>query len=265
MHLNLPFADAGEFTRLHAAVRLVVPILPALAASSPILGGVPVPWLDARMREVRTLQARVPATMGRIVPDTATGPSAYRDEVLAAMYRDIAPFDPKGMLRHEWLNARGAVPRFERSAIEIRVADVQECPLADSAVAAAAGAVVRALYEERWSDLADQQVIDTDALVAILDDCIRKGDRAEIRDGRYLRLLGCAPGEACRADALWRHLVETFAPDARLQRPLQLLLDQGPLARRILKAVGPEAERCQLADVYPRLSVSLPQAAVFDP
>src|SRR5665811_1134453 len=36
MHVNLPFADDNEFARLHAASRLVLPILPALAASSPI-------------------------------------------------------------------------------------------------------------------------------------------------------------------------------------------------------------------------------------
>ncbi|MHC4769007.1 MAG: glutamate-cysteine ligase family protein, partial [Planctomycetota bacterium] len=33
-HLNLPFANDDEFGRLHAAVRAILPILPALAASS---------------------------------------------------------------------------------------------------------------------------------------------------------------------------------------------------------------------------------------
>ncbi|MFM7429652.1 MAG: glutamate-cysteine ligase family protein, partial [Flammeovirgaceae bacterium] len=35
-HLNLPFYDDEEFAKLHAAVRLILPILPALCASSPI-------------------------------------------------------------------------------------------------------------------------------------------------------------------------------------------------------------------------------------
>ena len=39
MHVNLPFGEDltpdGEFARLHAAVRLVLPLLPALAASTP--------------------------------------------------------------------------------------------------------------------------------------------------------------------------------------------------------------------------------------
>ncbi|NJL28684.1 MAG: glutamate--cysteine ligase, partial [Thermoanaerobaculia bacterium] len=33
LHLNLPFTGDEEFARLHAAVRLLLPILPALAAS----------------------------------------------------------------------------------------------------------------------------------------------------------------------------------------------------------------------------------------
>ena len=39
MHVNLPFADDSQFARLHAAIRLVLPLLPALAASSPIAEG----------------------------------------------------------------------------------------------------------------------------------------------------------------------------------------------------------------------------------
>jgi glutamate---cysteine ligase / carboxylate-amine ligase len=38
MHINLPFSDDSQFARLHAAVRLLLPLLPSLAASSPIGG-----------------------------------------------------------------------------------------------------------------------------------------------------------------------------------------------------------------------------------
>src|SRR6056297_799988 len=39
VHLNLPFAGDDQFRRLHAAVRVVLPLLPALAASSPVTDG----------------------------------------------------------------------------------------------------------------------------------------------------------------------------------------------------------------------------------
>lgn len=39
MHVNLPFANDEEFNHLHNAIRLVLPLLPALAASTPFLEG----------------------------------------------------------------------------------------------------------------------------------------------------------------------------------------------------------------------------------
>lgn len=262
MHLNLPFADDGEFARLHAAVRLVLPILPALAASSPIADGHPSGTLDTRMAAYGTAVRRAPSVIGRVIPDTADSRTGYETDVLARMYRDVSPFDPEGILRHEWLNARGAIPRFDRDAIEIRVIDVQECPQADVAIAAATIAVVRALYDVRTAPLAAQQAIGTDALAAILQVCIREADAARIDDADYLRLLGF-PRSACRAGDLWRHLVETWVPDASWHGTLCAILDHGPLARRILRATGPTPSAARLHEVYRMLCDCLEAGRLF--
>ena len=39
VHLNLPFYNDGEFEKLHAAIRLLLPIIPAISASTPIIDG----------------------------------------------------------------------------------------------------------------------------------------------------------------------------------------------------------------------------------
>ena len=52
-HINLPFYDDGEFGRLHSAIRLVLPLVPALAASTPILDGRMNAVLDSRLEGVR--------------------------------------------------------------------------------------------------------------------------------------------------------------------------------------------------------------------
>jgi glutamate---cysteine ligase / carboxylate-amine ligase len=67
-HLNLPFADDEEFGRLHAAIRLVLPLIPALAASSPFLDGRFTGYLDARLETYRHNQARIPSLTGRSSP-----------------------------------------------------------------------------------------------------------------------------------------------------------------------------------------------------
>ena len=61
MHLNLPFDGDEEFGRLHAAIRMVLPILPALAASSPVVEGRLTGLMDTRLEVYRTNSRRVPS------------------------------------------------------------------------------------------------------------------------------------------------------------------------------------------------------------
>ena len=126
-HLNLPFANDEEFGRLHAAVRAILPLLPALAASSPFVEGRHPGILDARLDFYRTNARRVPSVTGQVIPEPVFTRSGY-EALLETIYADLAPLDPAGTLRHEWVNARGCIARFDRMALEIRLLDVQECP-----------------------------------------------------------------------------------------------------------------------------------------
>ncbi len=266
MHLNLPFAGDEEFERLHAAVRLLLPILPALAASSPVAEGRTRAALDFRMECYRSHTARLPSLLGRLIPDNASSRSDYEAAVLAPMYREVAALDPDGVLRHEWLNSRGTIPRFERSALEIRIIDLQECPWADLAVAALACGVARELYAGRWSALQAQQRTDTGSLAEILLSCIRDGERAVIADAEYLGLLGFPRG-SCEARELWCHLLGECASDPLLSGeyrvPLDTILSRGPLARRILRALGDGYGRSQLESVYRQLCDCLAAGRLF--
>ena len=265
MHVNMPFTGDEQFERLHAAIRLVLPLVPALAASSPFEDGRSQGFLDRRLENYRTLCARTPSVAGRIIPETARSRSDYEARVLSPMYAEIAPLDPEGILRHEWLNSRGAIPRFDRDAIEIRLVDVQECPQADLAIAAAIVSSVRALYRETFSCLTDQQMVDTDALCDALLATIRDGDEAIIEHAAYLRALGLPEGSAGARD-LWRHLVDTSSDDTAglWWRPaIDMILAQGPLARRILRATGSDVDRKRLHAVYGELCDCLHQGRMF--
>jgi gamma-glutamyl:cysteine ligase YbdK (ATP-grasp superfamily) len=147
VHLNLPFADDAEFGRLHAAIRLLMPIMPALAASSPVVDRKVTGILDNRMRVYQGNARRVPSVAAAVVPEPVFTRADYEEQILRRIYRDIAPLDPEGVLQHEWLNARGAIARFDRNTIEVRVLDVQECPQADLAICAAIVAVLRAMTD----------------------------------------------------------------------------------------------------------------------
>jgi carboxylate-amine ligase len=132
-HLNLPFANDDEFGRLHLAARALLPLLPALAASSPFREGRFTGWLDTRLAEYRNNQVRVPRIAGLVVPEPVTTRADYFAQILEPIWADIAPLDPENLLREQWLNSRGVVAKFFRDALEIRVLDVQEQPAAASA------------------------------------------------------------------------------------------------------------------------------------
>jgi glutamate---cysteine ligase / carboxylate-amine ligase len=262
MHVNLPFADDAQFARLHAAIRLIVPLLPALAASSPIAGGVATSLSDFRLDAYRSICAITPAVTGRIVPETIETRAEYEAKILAPMYEELAPHDPDGVLRHEWLNSRGAIARFDRNAIEIRVIDVQECPQADIAIAAATSAVVKALYDERYAPLDAQQAIATETLQDILLATIVDADQAIIERPEYLRALGM-PQARCTARAIWSALLENAGGDAWWRPSIDVILREGPLARRILRAIDGSADRDRLHAVYDALCQCLEDGRMF--
>lgn len=267
MHINLPFADDSEFARLHAAVRLVLPILPALAASSPVADGRSTGHVDYRMHVYRDNARQIPSIAGQVIPETLTSRSAYESGILAPMYRDIAPHDTDGVLQQEWLNSRGAIARFDRSAIEIRVIDPQECPRADLAIAAATTAVVRTLYQAGKDELVAQQEMSTAVLATMLQDCVRDGEQALIGNPAYLHLLG-VPEQRCSANTVWRHLVARMMEGGHAQpwsQPLQTILEHGPLARRILRALGDDCSPPRLRAVYGELCDCLQEGRMFAP
>jgi len=201
---------------------------------------------------------------GRVVPETVETRVEYEARVLAPMYDEIAPYDPAGALRHEWLNSRGAIARFDRNAIEIRVIDVQECPEADLAIAGATAAVVKALYDERFAPLDEQQALATETLEQVMVDTIHDGEQAVIGHRPLLHALGI-PDARCSAREAWHALVD--AVDARSswwRPPVDTILREGPLARRILRARGECTDPRRLHAIYEKLCECLEEGRMFE-
>ena len=260
MHINLPFADEHEFVRLHGAIRTILPLLPALAAASPYVDGHASGWLDTRLEVYRRNQQRVPQITARVIPDAIASVDQYHARILEPMHAAIAPFDPEGVLRGEWLNSRGAIARFDRNAIEIRVLDAQESPRADLAVAKAVTAVVKDLYEERHSSAAQQAALATDLLADVFEQTLQHGERTPITAPSLLAALGL-PG-ALEAGAAWQMMSARSAAESP---DVQSLVACGPLARRLLAAGGAQPSRDTLGSLYRALCGALDRNAFFDP
>ena len=110
------------------------------------------------------------------------------------------------------------------------------------------------------------QALSTPRLAAILRAGIRDADAALIADADYLRVFGATP--TLRTAELWAHLVDqcgaaAAALNPATRTPIDLVRTQGPLARRILRAVEGEARRETLAPVYRRLCDCLVRDELF--
>jgi carboxylate-amine ligase len=266
-HLNLPFSGDEEFGRLHAAIRLVLPIVSGLAASSPLVEGKRSGSMDARLHYYRDNSRRVPSVAGHVIPERVFTQRDYEHRLLGSIYRDLAPLDPNGVLRHEWVNSRGCIARFDRSAIEIRLVDIQECPRADLAVAAAIVAAVRCLTDEAWCGTKQQREWHERELEQILLACIRDADEAVIDNARYLACFGYPERGRAKAHELWQHLIETVLAHEEgfeeWRQPLDAITSRGCLARRIVHAVGETPTHEDIARIYERLADCLAKDELF--
>lgn len=265
MHINLPFANDEEFGRLHAAIRMILPIIPALSAASPIADGLLTGYMDTRMDVYRKNSSKIPSITGSVIPEPVYSPAQYQEKILNKIYRDLAPFDPEGILQEEWVNARGAIARFERNTIEIRVIDVQEAPVADISIAALIIEAVRMMVEERVCSYQEQKKWETEPLAVIFSDTVKSAEHTWITDEKYLKCFGIHE-KTCQALHIWNHLFTMMQNSelvSKYSQNLRTILDEGTLASRILRALGETQNHPKIREVYRKLSSCLQEGVLF--
>lgn len=264
MHVNLPFANDAEFSQLHNTIRLLLPLLPALAASTPLLEGKNTNMLDSRLYFYDKNQQRVPSITGDVIPDFIQSEGEYQDKILTPMYRDISALDPKGLLQYEWLNSRGAIAKFDSMAIEIRILDSQECVNADIAIAHAIHAILKS-----WNDSSRQHLerpCETGRLKSIYDKTIKDGFSVLIDDSEVLTQWQLPKRNMSTRDA-WSLLIERVSPNLNqvTQRVLERILQEGNLSQRILRACHNNYNRENLMRIYRQLGDCLLTNQQFQP
>ncbi len=265
MHINLPFFDDTEFEKLHAAIRILLPIIPALSASSPLLDGKPTGFKDARMEVYKTNQKEIPQMTGWVIPEQVFDKNSYYKIIFEPINEAIKPYDTENLLDHHFLNSRGAIARFDRNAIEIRVIDIQECPAADIAIAILIIEALKLLIGEEWITLKDQKSWNEKALFQVFDKVIKTAETTTIGDLKYLNIFDL--NKVSTAAEIWEKIyrrVRTSISE-RHQETIEFILEKGCLSTRILKAVNNDFSEDNLKSVYERLAGCLEENKLFKP
>ncbi len=262
MHVNLPFANDEEFNQLHNAVRLLLPLLPALAASTPYLERSYSGWQCNRLQYYDTNQARIPAISGDIIPEFVGSEQAYKETILQPMYAAISSFDPEKLLQYEWLNSRAAIPKFDYNALEIRIIDTQECTSANIAIARAVWAIV-----SNWIEQSDYYLANPCSTLLLKDlyHKTKKDGLAVAVDGRELIQQWQLPYADYDCRQIWYQLIDKASSklDLKSQRALEHMLSHGNLSQRLVRTLGASPSRDQMHHTYQRLAHCLRDDAMF--
>lgn len=244
-HINLPFGSEDDTIAMHNAAATLLPYLPALAAASPAFEGALGPAMDNRLEFYKRNQRRVPTITGKVIPEYVSSYADYKRVIFKPIYEALKELPGGGTLRHEWVNSRGAIMRFGRRALEIKILDVQECIKADIAIAVFVRAALQALVARLKAG--KLRLPEHEMLVEDLDAVIREGGAAPVR-AEHLR-----PGSAGRhgptaARSVLAPLLESTRSLVREdERPYLAIVEdrirRGSLAERITQRVQRRSRR----------------------
>ena len=264
-HINLPFYDDKEFEKLHAAIRIILPLIPGLCASSPVLEGKRTGFMDSRLEFYKTNQKEIPEMTGMVIPERVFSKVDYYSTIFEPIKRAIKPHDTNKILDHHFLNSRGAIARFDRNAIEIRLVDIQECPKADIAICILIIEVLKSLVSGNLCSLRNQKKWSKQDLFEILNDGIKHGEHSMITNIDFLKNFGITA--SITSQELWRHLYESVKHhiNSDYKNAIEIILTEGTLSTRILKAIDSDFSEKQIKKVYSKLADCLSENIVFIP
>lgn len=262
--VEMPFGDEQGFGRLHTAMRMVLPLIPALSAASPFVEGKRATALSARLLAMMEGTPDLPELTGPFIPEVVLDQADHYRIVLEPIARALAERDLTDRIDYHSVNRRAAVPFFERGTIAINVADTQECPGMDIAVAEMVVAVINAMKDGRWVSNYLQRAWHESDLLAILKHVATDGSEAVITNRDFLLMFG-KMSESTTAGELWRHLYQQLRDGLSESTRIRIahILDHGCLAQRILRRTGERPSREQLIEVYRDLAACLKEDRPF--
>ena len=263
-HINLSFHGDEEFGKLHGAIRALLPLIPAVAASSPFLDGKYCGYLDGRIETYRHNQEKIPSITGKVIPEAVFTYKDYEEQIFNKVKADIAPYDPEHLLNHFFLNSRGAIARFDRGAVEIRLVDIQECPDADIAIAEWEVAVLKGLVEGAFASGAEIRALDTDALAKILLSTTHSAEKTVISDRNFLKIWKIDASEITAGELVQFITAKVRSRiSAHSQELLSSMFKRGTLASALVKNVGADPDRDDFVYEYGRLAHCLAENKLY--
>lgn len=256
LRLDLPFDRPGDFGRLIAAVRLVLPLIPAVAAATPFRDGRNTGHRSARLRACLDLYDAFPERVGGFIPEAVFEQADHDREVLGPIAQAAARLDRTATPDLQSLDWRAATTAFDPNVVSIHAIDAQENAAADMAVLEFILTLLKAQIAGRWVSNYLQRAWSTDDLMGMMSTTIKEGCQAVLTNKDYLLMFGLMKQEDVPAARLLQHLfVELYSELSENARShIGLIIEHGDLATRILARTGKRPSIEKLRSAYAQVA-----------
>ncbi|MEM3596586.1 MAG: glutamate-cysteine ligase family protein [Candidatus Bathyarchaeia archaeon] len=248
--LNLPYTKEKDAIQAHNALAEICAYLPAVSASSPIYEGKLGEFIDNRLHFYMLNQKEVPTVTGDVIPEYVTSFKQYKTEIIGRYSNDLIRAGVVDCLPYkDWVNSRGAIFRFDRKAIEIRVMDEQECIKSDVALSCFIRAALKGIIRENGT------LVPRETLVKDFNSIVRDGLNAKVTHP-----FGQTARQVCKR--LLKIAWENASEEERGYLPiLEKRTEQGNLSEIIRDHILRRAQKTNLKEaivgVYSKLIKSL--------
>ncbi|MGQ9530741.1 MAG: glutamate-cysteine ligase family protein [Candidatus Bathycorpusculaceae bacterium] len=248
--LNIPYFNEEKAILMHNILAEICAYLPAISAASPIYEGKFGACVDNRLYFYMTNQKEVASVTGDVIPEYIHSFDQYRKEIIKKYSLELAKKGiDKCLLHKDWVNSRGAIFRFDRRAIEIRIMDEQECIKADVALSCFLRALLRGMVK------GENILLPHEVLVKDFNSVIAEG-----LDAKVLHPKGKTAKQVC--EHFFRIAWENALKEEKKYLPLiQKRIEGGSLSEIIREKVQRKAQKTDLeeaiVDVYSNLVKNL--------
>lgn len=125
LQITLPFENEQQMLKLHNSIRLVLPFLKILSASSPYLEGKNNKTLSNRINFFKKSHANLTERFSSPITDYLSNIGEYY-KYLDMLLEAFSDFKIGKNVKTQWFNSQGSMIKFQFNAIEIRTCDIQE-------------------------------------------------------------------------------------------------------------------------------------------